>query len=258
MSVNLVWVEDFKVHSYEVDFRRRAPIDKLCLYFQEAAWNHAEALGVGYNRLFKEQKLWVLSRLLVEVHGFPHWAEVLTVKTWPRSAKSVFAFRDFQILNSKGSQLLAGTSAWLVVDAITRKPQRPDKLLQTFNELPPQRATSRDPDKVTGMSPPLPDATTNVVVRYADLDVNGHVNNAWYTTAILNSYPVNFHRQHSVAFLEVNYLAETGEGDNLSIVSGALNLLERTHSLSRLKDGVEVCRARVKWRREDSAVKVGS
>ena len=62
-----IWAETFKVHSYEVDFTQRATLTTLCHYFQEAAWNHAELLGVGYSQLQTERRLWVLSRLLIEL-----------------------------------------------------------------------------------------------------------------------------------------------------------------------------------------------
>src|SRR5712691_7393571 len=57
-----IWRGDFRVHSYEVDFKQSATLECLCRYFQEAAWNHAEELGVGYQRLQAENKIWVLSR----------------------------------------------------------------------------------------------------------------------------------------------------------------------------------------------------
>src|SRR5882724_1138220 len=119
-----IWTETFKVHSYEVDFSQRATLRTLCHYFQEAAWNHAELLGVGYSRLQTEKRLWVLSRLLVKVECYPGWGDNVTVRTWPRHARSVFAMRDFRIQDAVGGALAAGTSAWLVLDATSRKPLR--------------------------------------------------------------------------------------------------------------------------------------
>src|SRR5438105_13025190 len=97
-----IWRGDFRVHSYEVDFKKSASPDSLCRYFQAAAWNQAEELGVGYQRLQSENRIWVLSRLLVKVARYPRWAETVRMHTWPRAAKSVFAMRDFEMCDSGG------------------------------------------------------------------------------------------------------------------------------------------------------------
>jgi acyl-ACP thioesterase len=243
-----VWTESFKVHSYEVDFSQKATLTTLCRYFQEAAWNHAELLGVGYNRLQNDQKLWVLSRLLLKVGGYPHWAESVSVTTWPRSARSVFAMRDFRISNNAKETLVAGTSAWLVLDAATRKPIRADKFLSHFADLSEEKALERDPEKLTGCNASeVGTQATNAVANYSDIDVNGHVTYAWYIGCVLDAYPVKFLEEHVPNLLEVNYLGETGCGELVSIVSKESASAEYIHSILKSESGEEVCRIKVAW-----------
>jgi hypothetical protein len=41
--------DSYRIRSYEVDLHSEAKLSALCNYFQESAWNHAEALGIsGY------------------------------------------------------------------------------------------------------------------------------------------------------------------------------------------------------------------
>lgn len=65
-----IWTEPLQIRSYDVDFSRHATSSSLCRHFLEAAWNHAEALGVGFDRLAAEGKFWVLSRLRMELDHF--------------------------------------------------------------------------------------------------------------------------------------------------------------------------------------------
>src|SRR6266404_2033681 len=95
-----LWSENFKIHSYEVDFKKQATLESLCRHFQEAAWSHAEELGVGYQRLQAANRIWVLSRLLVKVERPPRWGETVLIHTWPRAARSAFAMRDFEMFDS--------------------------------------------------------------------------------------------------------------------------------------------------------------
>src|SRR5689334_19025143 len=130
-----VWIDNLKVCSYDVDFTRRATCTSLCRYFLEAAWNHAEALGMGFSDLAQKGQFWVLSRLLLEVERYPLWGSALTLRTWPRAVKSVFAMRDFEFVDGTGSRLAAGSSAWLVLDAVSKRPQRLNKLLPSLMHL---------------------------------------------------------------------------------------------------------------------------
>ena len=49
-----VWQERFKVRAYEVDSRGFASIQTLCNYFQEAAGNQTETLGLAVDQLAKQ------------------------------------------------------------------------------------------------------------------------------------------------------------------------------------------------------------
>jgi medium-chain acyl-[acyl-carrier-protein] hydrolase len=243
-----VWSENFKVHSYEVDFSQKATLTTLCRYFQEAAWNHAELLGVGYSRLQTDQKLWVLSRLLLKLEGYPRWGETVNVTTWPRSARSVFAMRDFRISDGAKKPLVAGTSAWLVLDVATRKPLRADKFLSHFTDLSEDKALERDPEKLTGCHARARESpSTSVAANYSDIDVNGHVTYAWYIGCVLDSYPAKFHQEYSPNLLEVNYLGETTCGEQVSVVSNETAPGERIHSILKSESGEEVCRIKVGW-----------
>ena len=50
-------------------------------------------------------------------------------------------------------------------------------------------------------------------VKYSDLDINMHVNNARYLNWITDSYPMEFLRRNYPVEIEVNYLSETTPGD---------------------------------------------
>jgi hypothetical protein len=79
-SLRLAWTEQFKIHSFEVDCSGVGTVESVCRHFQEAAWNHAEHLGVGYERLRKENRIWVLSRMVLKFERSLRWGETITVQ----------------------------------------------------------------------------------------------------------------------------------------------------------------------------------
>lgn len=263
-----LWTEPLRVRSYDVDFLHRAKLDALARFFFEAAWNHAEALGVGFSHLAAQKQFWVLSRLAIKIDRCPTWGQNLRLETWPRSSAGILAWRDFEIFSDSGERCAAGASGWLVLDASTRRPQRLDKLNWSIRSLPTWRALDRDPGKALPPktrpaaaslpgSPPGPiDAPSTqpagvtpltLAVRFSDLDVNHHVNSATYIRWLLDAYPMEFHRAHSPVELEVSYLGETVAGDHV-IVSAEPGSPGEFYHCIRKSTGEEVCRARLQWR----------
>ena len=140
--------------------------------------------------------------------------------------------------------MLGGSSAWLVLDATTRRPQRLDKVLGTIKTFPDRMAVGEDPAKLAtdGAGP----VQLTTAVRYSDLDVNSHVNSARYIRWLLDSYGLDFHRSHSLRRLEINYVSETRGGETISIHSQETAPLHFSHALMKT-DQTEVCRARLEW-----------
>lgn len=255
-----IWSEPVTIHSYDVDFSRQATVEALCRYFLEAAWNHAEALGFGFGRLARENKLWVLSRLLLTFSDYPRWGDQAVLKTWPREVKSAFALRDFEMLASTGERLAAGASAWLILDVASRRPQRVEKFLTTMNPVS-RRATERDPQKLaarrSGPDPQpsadprhardLPRASKSEwTVRYSDVDLNGHVNSARYLGWLMDSYPIGWYQRHMPRQIEVNYLGESHQGETLALRTEQTGPLEFLHEICK-PDQQEACRAHIVW-----------
>jgi acyl-ACP thioesterase len=246
----LVWTEQFRVHSFEADLNGAGSLEGLCRHFQEAAWNHAEHLGLGYERLLQENKIWVLSRLLLKLDRSLRWGETITIHTWPRQVKSAFALRDFEMVDAAGVRLAAGSSAWLVLDVSTRKPQRVDKLISSISSFPEKCALDQEPGRLDAVQ--CDNATAQFTARYSDIDVNGHVNNARYVGWLMDSYSVDFHREYGVRRLEINYLGETTGAETVSVFSSETESGDYQHALVKTGTAVEVCRARILWAPRDT------
>jgi acyl-ACP thioesterase len=90
-----IWRERLQIHSYDVDFHKRATVEAISRTFLEAAWNHAEQLGFGYARLATQNQLWVLARLAIQVDLYPQWGQTIEVITWPRGTSSVPSSNEF-------------------------------------------------------------------------------------------------------------------------------------------------------------------
>ena len=244
-----LWRQDLKIHSYDVDFRQRATAEALCRNFLEAAWNHAEQLGIGYGELAEHNQLWVLARLLVSVDRYPHWGEQVSLTTWPRGTSGILALRDFELFDGKANRLAAGASSWLVLDAASHRPQRIDKLVLRVPNQITRASMAREPAKLQPIKTSAVTLTTTA--RYSDVDVNRHVNSARYLGWLLDSYSPDFHRNHSLRTWEINYVGETLWDEAVSVCSQQCGPLRFSHLIVK-PDRSELCRADLEWKAESS------
>ena len=236
---------EITVHSYDVDFNSRLNIFSLFNYFQEIAWEHAAILRFGLEDLAAKNLFWVLSRVRVEIERLPLWTEKITLITYPRGIDGLFAIRDYEIFDSKGIRIVAGSSSWLILDAKNRRPVRLNDL-----DLPlvtnDRRAISVNASKVADVKV-SPTRINNLSVKTSDIDVNLHVNNTRYIEWAYNSFPIEHHKDNLIKVVEVNFLAEGKEGYNLNVELYQLSEKENTVVIKRIDDSKELCRVYFEW-----------
>ncbi|MDR2177753.1 MAG: acyl-ACP thioesterase [Treponema sp.] len=183
--------------------------------FQEAAINHAEALGVGRDVMVKTGHIWVLSRLSAVWDRRPAWREELTVRSWPRGWEKLFALRDYDIRDREDRAVVRGRSCWIILDMEKRRPLRPQALIET---LPlndgidamrgiPVSLESRGNSRLSGER----------TARYSDIDYNGHVNNTRYIQWIQDLMDSALLEQCERASLDINYLGEVQPGETVEL-----------------------------------------
>lgn len=243
------WTEFYRVRSYEADANGRATPASLCNYLQEAAGNHASALGLSVEQLRLSGLTWMLSRLRLEAAQLPHWRDTISVETWPSGNQGLLAMREFIVRSDSGEAIARATTAWLLIDLDRRRPARlPEEVLAL--RLPDRRpALTFTGDRVP--APEDPHAEEPVIVRWTDMDVNEHVNNVRYVAWALDALPEDILRSCMLSALSVDFLSESHMGDRLRVRRGAGAGGEEQRFLceiSRESDGSEVARIASAWR----------
>ncbi len=245
-----IWTEVFTVRTFEVDVDGLLSIQNLCNYLQEAAGNHARALGVSVEQLDDKYLTWVLSRLHVKVQRFPTWRDTVFIDTWPSGHNGLFATREFRIYTEAGDQVARGTSAWLLLDILRRRPIRmPDFI----DKIPVPEQSRAIPDPFLKMAS-LEHSTMqrHFEVRFSDIDLNKHANNVSFINWAMESVPASFMNSHRLTGLEIHFRAEANQGN--TIIAKARkdeknNEVIFQHALYNAADesSKEIAAARSKW-----------
>jgi acyl-ACP thioesterase len=243
-EVKRVWIDDYKVHSYEVDCKGNATLPMLCKYMQESAWHHAENLGVGFSHLSKDGLFWVLSQQFIRIDNIPKWGETVFVHTWPSGKDRLVYIRDFKIINQKQEVVCMARTKWFALDLKRRRPQNVDSYFN-YDLTGAEQVFSHE---LTKLEPVQTDQSIkSVQVESCDLDVNEHVNNVKYIEWILESFPLEFYKEKEIKEFEINYLAEAFYGNQLIVSSEKKDEGNYNHKIIRKEEPKELCRARTFW-----------
>ncbi|MBN1217021.1 MAG: hypothetical protein JXA99_16485 [Candidatus Lokiarchaeota archaeon] len=229
--------DEYKIRANESDKFGYVKLSSLVGYLIETAGNDASQLNYGFDDLNKNGKYWVLSRLQIEIDKLPKWSEDISITTWPKKIYKLFALRDFIIRNQENQEIIKATSAWLVLDRITNKPNRIETVSNDSSWCNSKNAIEIIPDKID-----TPDETTSVYskkVLESDIDVNDHVNSCKYVdwiTDCLNfqNYIKVFNVSIQINFLEAAKLY-TDVQMRYSKISDVINYIEAINSVNNKK-----------------------
>ncbi|NCC24248.1 MAG: hypothetical protein EOM25_03465 [Deltaproteobacteria bacterium] len=149
-------------------------------FLQEAAIDHSKALGLDIGTLLRLGRTWVLRGLAVVVEGLsPQHGQTVDVRTWCGSLRRVRARRDYEV-TVEGRPLLRATSLWLTIDPGTRRlAALPEEASSLYRPIP-ETALDEDIGAWKPSCPPQVATPVESGIRLADMDGNGHLNNAVY------------------------------------------------------------------------------
>ncbi len=214
MQAPELWTDRYKVHSYHSDRFGKLRINVIAGFLQESAWLHSNACGIGYKDLLKIGKLWILSGLKIKVDRYPAWGDELVMNTWGNEYEDPFAFRDFELLDSFGNQVICGSTSWLLINASNHRPVR---ITSEYQKIP-GRAVSSGCGKPERIQSYIEKGMEKIRrVNTSDIDIYQHVNNAKYVEYCTDLIPGELFNEAEAEEITINYLSESLPENELRI-----------------------------------------
>ncbi len=208
-----VYTQNFTLNDLHVDcFGRLKPTVMLWL-IQEVAGVHAGRLGASWDALAQKNLFWAVIRHKVEISRLPESGQIITLRTWPMPTTRVAYPRATEARDENGNLLFRSHAIWVLMDRTSRAMVLPGK---SGVEVPGTIQGGEAPAPGS-ISPRIPENYVNHTVGYGVLDRNGHMNNTrWldWTDELLSS---DFHREKALRQLDICYLAEAREGQQLTL-----------------------------------------
>ncbi|XP_002962077.2 palmitoyl-acyl carrier protein thioesterase, chloroplastic [Selaginella moellendorffii] len=278
----VVYRQTFVVRSYEVGPDKTATLDTFLNLFQETALNHVLISGLAGNgfgtthEMIRNNLIWVVTRMQVQVERYPAWGNALEIDTWVGASGKNGMRRDWLVRDYKtGSILARATSTWVMMHKDTRRLSKMPDLVRA--EISPWflSRTAFIPEESCSKIEKLDNSNTryirsNLTPRHSDLDMNQHVNNVKYLTWMMESLPQNILESHHLVGITLEYRRECSKSDMVEslthpergghlAINGAAaaaaaaaaappSQLDFIHLLRMQTGGSEIVRARTSWK----------
>ena len=237
-----VGVFHFETESYLLDFRGRVTIPMIGNYMMHAASNHASQRGFGFSDMTKKNAAWVLSRMAIEINRYPEMSEPITLYTWIDGVERFFTSRCFMLNDKSGGNIGYARSIWAAIDMSTRRPTTLD--IEALGEyVSDMECPIEKPGKIVAIESDTEGLP--YVVKYSDLDINGHFNSIKYIEHLLDLFDLNLFSEKEIKRFDISYISEGRYGMPLSLYKKEMG--DDFYNMAMCHEGKAVCRATAAW-----------
>ncbi|KAL1531884.1 palmitoyl-acyl carrier protein thioesterase, chloroplastic-like [Salvia divinorum] len=211
------------IRSYEVGADKTATIESLLNLLQETALNHVWMSGLlsdGFGAthgMMRNNLIWVVSRMQVQVDHYPIWGEVMEIDTWVGASGKNGMRRDWLLRSqATGIVFIRATSTWVMMNKETRRLSKmPDEVRAEIAPwfIEKHAVEEESPEKIEKLDANARYVHSNLKPKRSDLDMNHHVNNVKYLRWMLETIPDEFLEKHQLSDIVLEYRKECGSSD---------------------------------------------
>ena len=223
------------------------PLTLLMTRIIEVATLHANSWGVGYERLIRDNQVWVLSRVAIEMTEYPKVNTNYKLTTWIEDYNRHFSQRNMRIDDENGKPLGYVRTIWMVIDMNTRASVDIEKLgyiRENVSDIPcPIEPQSR-------LRPIEQGHAVDYTFGYMDCDFNRHVNTVRYLSLLMNMFDMDCYDHYFIRRMELSFIKETHYGETAQFVIDDSDSMESHMSITI--DGDDHVRARFLWQERQS------
>lgn len=210
-----------RLTSFDIAATRKMKYSMVLRLLQEAAGRQLEESGLSYSALRERYGMvFLLVAVSMRIHRMPDYGETVEAETWFCGLKGVKFARGLRI-RSGGTVCVELGSQWVLADPDTHHILRPARFpkpeampVKPDDPLPVPVEKQRRGVLFGGETPVL--CAGKRLVRYSDIDSNGHMNNAVYADIICDFFPNGF-SGHAFSLLKIDFLGEAREGEIIGI-----------------------------------------
>lgn len=235
--------KNYEIRSYECDKHGNLRLLTLMNIFQDIADSNASEMGLGLEFCRTHGLAWVGANYHIIIDCFPKLHQKITVFSWPAVEKKLGAYRDFLVLDENGQTLIKASSQWILINFEKKRPVCLRDNLPEYSVIG-ERAIETEFPKIEDIQ--NINYQQEFKIRFDDIDINKHVNNAVYPLWATEAAGDAFRDTHQPQEIEIAFKKEALFGDKVLVESQISDNLS-LHKVKSLSDDRELSRVKIKW-----------
>lgn len=236
---------EFVIDAYLADFRGKATLPMIGGYMLQCATKHAEERGFGYSYMTNENRVWVLSRMAIELFEYPKNDSTFIVNTWVADVNRLFTERQFSFEDESGKEIGFARTLWASIDMETRRPTNVLDLKSMVDFVHKEKVCPIDaPNRI----PAIEDGSisSSFQVKYSDVDINKHLNSMKYIEHFVDVFDIEMFKDKDINRIDVNYISEGIYGTTIDIKEKEID--SSVFILEMKAGGGNICTSKVVWK----------
>ena len=199
----------------DCDRNQRARVSTFLSKAAAFAGYDYDARGLDHEKLYAMREVFLLSRIAMRIHRCPMAQEVLDISTWENGARGAHMQRVYELADQSGEVCVSIRSEWILIDPETRRIMRPETFTAKKLGVCTKPIDCPESKKVMLPKEGLEDLGSRVI-RWSDLDGNGHVYSGNYGDIVWDALPEDLQERVPEEFY-INYSKEATLGQELKL-----------------------------------------
>jgi medium-chain acyl-[acyl-carrier-protein] hydrolase len=242
---NPIGIYKFTIDAYLSDFRGKATLPMIGGFMLQAATKHAEERGFGYSSMTSRKRVWVLSRMAIEIYEYPQNETVFEIKTWVADVNKLFTERCFAFCNEEGKEIGFARSIWASIDLETRRPTNVLELDGLSDYINKEQNCPIEGMKKIPLIKDV-DPVDSFIVKYSDIDINKHLNSMKYIEHFVDIFDLDMFKEKEIHRFEINYVNEAHYGSTIQMLKREDQ--ENVFTLEMNCEGTNISLSRITWK----------
>lgn len=210
-------VKKLELYSYDANPDSSVKIPSLMKHFQQIAREDLLSYGISYNMMRDANQVFVIIKAKIEFKKNISIYDELYLKTVPTKVAGITFYRDFFITDDKGELCAVCSTAWVLMDFVSRRILRPSQIIAEVPSFPDEASDVVLSRRFLFSDSPLLKSTNVRKVYFSNLDENNHFNNTETAAFAIDEIADRICRSETIRTFEIHFNHESVLGDELSI-----------------------------------------
>lgn len=207
-----IYYENKHIHFFDCDENGFLSLPTYLSWCSEISGEQLSKRGITREHMLEDRQVFLLLQVSYEEIKPAMYHADCRLNTWEIKIQGAKFLRGYELQDEKGNILCRSSSAWILVDPISRKILRPKeyKYDSLFNDRPYL--------PLTPIKPIQGEQVVEHTIRRSELDGNHHVNNRHYAKYLIDYAPEQF-SQKRLRKADISYIKEATLGEKINIYS---------------------------------------